>query len=97
MVALHPFQSVKALISQKSSFCVSWKNGVGDNIGLRKYVQIMHWRKISNLLDRNLLNFSISQLYVLEQTSLNKAEPGAHGRSHGVYGVYVVACQRCTS
>lgn len=25
MVVLHPFQSVKVLISQKSSFCVSWK------------------------------------------------------------------------
>lgn len=69
------------------------KNGVGNNIRLRKYVQIMH---LVNMF-RNLLNFSISQLYVDEKTSLNKAEPGAHGRSHGVHGVYIVACQRCTS
>jgi len=69
MMLLHPFRRVKALINQKSSFCVSWKNRVGNNIRLRKYVQIMHLSKIRQ--DRNLLNFSISQLNVHEQTKLS--------------------------
>lgn len=36
-------------------------------------------------------------LYVREQTSLQRDVLGAQGPSNGAYGVYIMACQWCTS